>query len=58
MGLPAVVLQSEMQTATTQPSVSMRAGPQARGRPPAGLCRDAGVAWSACGAAKMDTIVA
>ena len=39
MGLPAVVLQSALQTATTQPSVSMRAGPQARGRPPAGLCR-------------------
>ena len=32
MGLPAVVLQSALQTATTQPSVSMRAGPQARGR--------------------------
>ena len=26
--------------------------------PHAGPCRDAGVAWSACGAAKMDTIVA
>ena len=32
MGLPAVVLQSALQTATAQPSVSMRAGPQARGR--------------------------
>ena len=32
MGLPAVVLQSALQTATTQPSVNMRAGPQAHGR--------------------------
>ena len=65
MGLPAVVLQSALQTATTQPSVSMR-GPQRAGPQGAWQLHSneahwqirrskravmPRVAWSACGAA-------